>query len=115
MPGHSATNGSAVRWSIELDDPGFNVNAYAPAAAGQFGNVGRNTIVGPGQWNLDMALWRSFPVTERQSVQLRLEAFNVFNHARFGPPNTTLNSPSFGQILSAADPRILQLAVRYLF
>jgi hypothetical protein len=70
---------------------------------------------GPGRWNVDMSLTRSFPLYAEQ-LQLRLEAFNVFNHVNPSNPVTALNSPNFGQITSIASlPRIVQLAVKYTF
>ncbi|MBV8730894.1 MAG: TonB-dependent receptor [Acidobacteriia bacterium] len=93
----------------------FNIAAFAKAPTGQFGNLGRSTIEGPGAWNLDAALSRSFPVTERHRIDFRAEAFNVLNHARFGNPITTLSSGQFGQIITAGSPRIMQFALKYKF
>ena len=93
----------------------FNTAAYSPVAVNTFGNLSRSTILNPGAWNLDVALSRSFPITERQSVTFRAEAFNFFNHTRFGAPTTAMNSSQFGQILTAGDPRIMQMAVKYTF
>ena len=93
----------------------FNISAFAKAPTGQFGNLGRSTILGPGAWDLDLALSRSFPITERQRIDFRAEAFNLMNHARFGNPVTALNSGIFGQINAALDPRIMQFALKYKF
>ena len=93
----------------------FNTTAFVKAPVGTFGNLGRQTILGPGAWNTDVAFSRSFPITERQTVDLRVESFNIFNHPNFGNPNTALNSPSFGQILTASSPRIMQFALKYRF
>jgi hypothetical protein len=54
-------------------------------------------------------------LTERQRLQFRAEAFNLFNHANLGSPGTSLNSPSFGVISTASDPRIVQLALKLIF
>ena len=70
---------------------------------------------GPGTWNMDIALTRSFPTAESQRIDFRWEVFNVMNHARFANPDATMNSPTFGQILSARDPRIMQFALRLDF
>jgi hypothetical protein len=96
-------------------DRWFNTAAFAPAGPGKYGNVGVGTIRGPGAWNLDMALQRSFTITEQQSLDFRAEAFNLMNHTRFGNPTTSMSSPIFGQINTAGDPRIMQLAVKYKF
>ena len=93
----------------------FDTAAFAVPTVGSFGNTGRSTILGPGAWNVDVAVTRTFPITEHQRLDFRWEAFNLFNHARFGNPNTTMNSPSYGQILSARDPRIMQFALKYFF
>ncbi len=96
----------------------FNTSAFAVPAAGQYGNMGRDTIEGPGFWDLDVALSRNFPLTERQRLDFRAEAFNVLNHARFNNPGSTMTAlSSFGVIQSteAQDPRILQLALKYNF
>ena len=93
----------------------FNTAAFVRGATGTFGNAGRGTILGPGAWNVDIAVSRSFPIIERQRIDFRAEAFNLMNHARFGNPTTAMNSPSYGQILSARDPRILQFALKYIF
>ena len=67
-----------------------------------------------------MALTRAFPLTPARIIELRLEAFNVMNWFELGQPNTTFNSPTFGQITTSGaslgnPPRILQLAVKYAF
>jgi len=54
-------------------------------------------------------------VREGQRLDFRAEAFNLMNHARFGNPNATMNSPSYGQILTARDPRIIQFALKFVF
>ena len=120
---NSRTGGGADRPNVvgnpNLSNPTlshwFDTTAFLTGAVGSFGNAGRSTIRGPGAWNVDAALSRSFAVTEHQHVDFRGEAFNLMNHARFLNPNTTMNSPSYGQVLSARDPRILQFALKYIF
>jgi hypothetical protein len=77
--------------------------------------LGRDTIIGPGAWDLDMSLSRSFSIGERLKITFRGEAFNIMNHTRLGNPSTTLSSNTFGQITSAGDPRIMQGAVKFIF
>jgi hypothetical protein len=85
-------------------------------AEGGSGTSGRNTFVGPFYKNLDLALFKSFAVRERQSVQFRIEAFNVFNETHFGLPDTDLSSNTFAKITSTAgNARFLQVALRYQF
>ena len=94
----------------------FNTAAYSTVTPGTFGDLSRSTILTPGAWNVDLSLSRSFNITERQIIAFRAEAFNLFNHTRFGAPGTTLSSANtFGKINSASDPRIMQMAVKYTF
>ncbi len=108
----------AADWQV--DNPTikqwFNTSAFTRQAAGTFGNAGRSTILGPSNWNLDAALWRTFRITENTKMDLRVEAFNVLNHTRFNNPGTSLNNGNtLGQITSALDPRIMQLALKVNF
>jgi Carboxypeptidase regulatory-like domain/TonB-dependent Receptor Plug Domain len=75
----------------------------------------RNFFRGPGLTNLDIALAKTTPIGEHVKAELRLEAFNVFNHAEFANPDTGIVDFTFGQITSTRDPRILQLALRITF
>jgi hypothetical protein len=94
----------------------FNTAAFTKQLAGTFGNSGRNAILGPSNWNVDAALWRTFRLTESKKMDLRMEAFNVLNHTRFNNPGTSLsNGNTLGQITGALDPRILQLALKVNF
>ncbi|HSU60680.1 MAG TPA: carboxypeptidase regulatory-like domain-containing protein [Bryobacteraceae bacterium] len=83
--------------------------------AGQFGTEGRNAVRGPGIENIDASLFKNFAVTETKRLQFRAEAFNVLNHPNFGLPENDIQSPAFGQILQAGPPRLLQLALKFLF
>ena len=93
-------------------------SAFAAPAPGTLGNMGRNNILGPSYWGLDIALSRTFQVRESQRLELRGEAFNLTNSLRKGDPNLTLNNQNFGLVSTAAtnsDPRILQFALKYVF
>ena len=92
-----------------------NAGAFTSAAPGTYGNLGYNNLKGPGVFTLNVALSRTFPIRESMSLQVRAEAFNLPNHTNFNTPTATLNSGSFGQILSAGDPRIVQLAMKFVF
>ena len=106
-------------------DHWLNPAAFAPPAPGAYGNLGAYNILGPGMFQVDLALSRTFTVGEGKTVQLRAEAFNLPNHMNPGNPVSTLNSSgTFGKIqsdisgtsgLSAGDPRILQFALKYVF
>lgn len=93
----------------------LNPAAFATPATGMYGNMGANNIEGPGFFGIDTGLTRKFKIRERQSLEVRGEAFNVLNHTNPGNPVTTLSSTTFGVIQSANDPRILQLALKYMF
>jgi hypothetical protein len=79
------------------------------------GTLGRNAIRGPGFVNMDLALSKHFKFHERLDAELRLDAFNVFNHANFGNPNTNIFSVNFGQVSTTQGPRVLQLALHLRF
>jgi outer membrane receptor protein involved in Fe transport len=79
------------------------------------GNAGRNTVRGPGFNRTDLSLFKNIAVRKDHALQLRLEAFNLFNQARFGQPGGTIGTATFGQITSADDGRIIQLGIKYLF
>jgi carboxypeptidase family protein len=97
-------------------DRWFNTAAFTTPAAFRFGNVGRNTVYGPGRQTLDLALQREFAMTETVKLQLRAEAFNALNHTNLGTPNRFANTPQFGTITEAATPgREIQLGLRVSF
>ena len=74
---------------------------YSPNALGTFGNSRRNDLRGPGSKNVDLGLHKTFPRRGHHEVQVRIEAFNVFNWVNLGNPNTSQNSANFGRITSA--------------
>ena len=97
-------------------DKWFNPAAFATPPAFTFGDVGRNSVYGPRMQSLDLALARSFRVSERIGFQLRGEAFNALNHANLGTPNRFVNTPQFGTITMAMTPgRELQVSARMSF
>jgi hypothetical protein len=75
----------------------------------------RNVIRGTGRTNLDLALGKSTQIFENLKAEMRLEAFNIFNHTEFTDPNTNIYSPQFGQVTGTYAPRIIQIALRFAF
>ena len=93
----------------------FNTASFVFAAPGTFGNAGRNILEGPAYHNVNVSLVKNTAFSERLKLQLRAEAFNLFNHPNFNLPDNFLGSPTFGRISSARDPRHLQFGVKLLF
>ena len=93
----------------------FNTAAFTAPATGAFGNVGRNTLIGPAFLNADAVLVRHFRVKEKADLQFRAEFFNALNHPNFTLVGRILNDPTFGQVLSQADPRQLQFGFKFTF
>jgi len=128
-----STHGSLYSRAINgyLDQNAFTIAPEAPNGSGpgdtDFGNSGTGIVRGPGQHNLDMAVERSFPVTESSSFRFRTEFFNLTNTPQFANPNNSVDftqgtngpvnlNPSFGLISAkAANPRIIQFALKYAF
>lgn len=100
-------NGNTNQW--------LNPAAFVLNPLGTFGDSGRDSLLGPGSVEFDLALSRLFPLGETRSLEFRFEAFNVINHPNFNVPDNTETDSTFGQILSAQDPRILQFALKLSF
>ncbi len=95
----------------------FNTNAFAAfdPAPQAFGNAGVGIMRGPGSANFDFTFAKNFAFSAQRYVQFRTEVFNAFNRANFGPPNIARDSAGFGQILTAANARIVQFGVKFYF
>jgi hypothetical protein len=108
----------------------LNPAAFSPNPIGTYGNLGRNAVRGPGFFGFDLALSRTFKMTERFGLTARAEAFNILNHTNFvgnivpagqpagatyGTLSQALNASTFGQITGAFDPRIFQFAMKLTF
>jgi hypothetical protein len=94
----------------------LNPAAFAQPAPGTFGNHVRASITGPGQWVINTAVSRMLTFFGTQTVEFRVEAFNLLNHFNWGLPATSLQQGTFGRITSmATDPRVLQFGVKYGF
>ena len=98
--------------------PYFNTALYSVPALGTPGASARRLFYGPGIANFDLALSKTVRLNDSRSLQFRLEAFNAFNHAQFFGPasvNGEITSSSFGQVVSAAAPRLVQAVVKLAF
>jgi len=104
--------GATGRW--------FDTAAFAQPTGVQFGNTGRNQFYGPGGWNLDFSLFRSFPVGATRRLEYRLQAANLLNHPVFGNPSSSITSGTFGQITAVSGTgsyleRQIQMGLRFSF
>jgi hypothetical protein len=96
----------------------FNTSLFSLQPLGEPGNAKRRFFYGPGIDNYDLALLKSISLNESKSLQFRFEGFNIFNHAQFYGPtsvNGNINSSSFGDVVSAAPPRLMQVAIKLIF
>ena len=93
------------------------ISAFRFPAAGETGTSGRNSFAGPGYFNMDVSLIKGFRLGETRRLNLRAEAYNVFNNANFGIPNANLSDPdNFGKITTMAGaPRRLQVGLQFEF
>ena len=98
--------------------PAFNSSLFSLPEPGTLGTAARRFFSGPGMANFDMAVHKAIKLSEARSIELRFEAFNVFNHAQFfgaAAVNGNISSGSFGQVISATTPRVVQLAAKFRF
>jgi hypothetical protein len=95
----------------------FNTAAFVLQPFGSYGNVGRNTLIGPGIFNFDSSLLKNFNFTEARYVQFRFEAFNALNHPNWSNPSVNITNPSqFGTIGGTrTNMRQLQMALKFVF
>ena len=94
----------------------FAPQSFSKEATGQlFGNSKRNFFHGPGINNTDLTLAKDFTIRERYRTELRLEAYNAFNHTQFNLPNGNISSVNFGRITSAGPGRLIQLGGKFYF
>jgi hypothetical protein len=93
----------------------FNKAAFAQPALGSFGNSGRSILRGPGINNLDLGIFKNFYLPKNATLQLRVEAFNAFNHPQFLDVSTNISSANFGVVTSARPGRIVQLGAKLLW
>ena len=118
--GYDRPNATGVTPYVSNPVPSFwwDKAAFTANAAGTFGNVGRNSLVGPKYLTLDFSAHKDFPMFYKEGhlLQFRLEMFNVMNHPVWGIPNTNVTSSGFGTITgTAVSMRQMQLALKYVF
>jgi carboxypeptidase family protein len=110
--------------SLDPRGPGhlaFDPSVFATPALGTIGNSPRTLCCGPGINNFDFALLKDTPITEKTHMQFRAEFFNIFNHAQFENPSAAAGasgdfaSSTFGQVVQARAPRLIQLALKLIF
>jgi hypothetical protein len=93
----------------------FNTSAFAVAPVFTIGSASRNPVRGPSYRNVDVALIRRVPVRTGTAIEVRAEVFNLLNTPNLGAPNAVAGAANFGTITSALDPRVAQLALKFLF
>ncbi len=94
----------------------FNPAAFTVAAPGQYGNAGRNSLIGPSLIEVDASLFKIFPISDKQRFEFRAEFFNLPNRANFSTPQNFVDGGRFSTITSTInDPRDIQLALKFLF
>ncbi|HTV54533.1 MAG TPA: carboxypeptidase-like regulatory domain-containing protein [Terriglobia bacterium] len=93
----------------------LNPAAYAAPLAGQWGNAGRYSIIGPAQFSLDASLGRTFRLRSRYNLDVRLDSTNALNHVTFTTWNTAINGTQFGLPAAANAMRSVQATVRLRF
>jgi hypothetical protein len=96
----------------------FNAGLFSENALGTPGNASRRYFHGPGMENFDIALLKNLRLAESKSLQFRIEAFNIFNHVQFFGPRAVdgnISSSTFGEVVSAAAPRLVQAGAKFIF
>jgi hypothetical protein len=93
----------------------FDTAAFALPAPFTFGSAPRNSVIGPGLFNVDLAIAKTFEVAGTQRLELRWEVFNALNTTNFDLPNRIFGTPNFGRVFSAKTPREMQFGVKFTF
>jgi hypothetical protein len=94
----------------------FDPSAFADASLGQIGNAPRALCCGPGIANVDFAVHKLIPIRDKDRLEFRTEFFNVFNHTQFlNPDGDITDGSSFGLVQRAREPRLIQLALKFIF
>lgn len=120
LTGQNAQRANQVLDNPFMPNPTYNAYlnpaAFASPAAGSYGTMPLDAFLGPGRWNIDANLSRNFRVGIAKQFQLRIEAFNVLNHANPSNPITNMSNVNFGKVTSLSQaPRIIQIATKFSF
>ena len=108
-------NGDPIQLSNPTIDQFFNTSAFSIPAPGQFGNSGRNLIIGPGSRLLNAQFSRDVRMGSNRTVTLQLNATNLLNMVNYATVDSAVNSPTFGEILSVRPMRSMQFTMRFRF
>ncbi len=112
-PGNLQLNGNPRN-----GQPYFNTGLFSVPALGSPGDASRRLFYGPGMNNWDIALLKETHFSESKVLEFRLETFNTFNHAQFFGANSVdgnVNDSTFGQVINAMSPRLMQAALKFRF
>jgi hypothetical protein len=93
----------------------FNTAAFAVAPQFTIGSASRNPVRGPSYRDVDFALIRRVRLPSTRAIEVRAEVFNLLNTPLLGAPAAVLGAANFGTVTTALDPRVVQLAVKFLF
>jgi hypothetical protein len=102
----------------ENGQPYFKTSLFSLPALGSPGTAARRLFYGPGMNNWDIALLTDIHLTESKVLEFRLETFNTFNHTQFSGANAVdgnSNDLTFGQVISAMPPRLMQISLKFRF
>ena len=111
----SRTTSAPIQLTNPLVDEFFNTAAFTVPPAGLFGDSARNMIIGPGVRQLNGALTRDVRIGGNRSVTLGINALNLLNTVQWQSVDTNVNSPTFGQVLSARPMRTMTASIRVRF
>lgn len=108
--------GDLKKVSNGVDQPYYDTSAFANVTEQRYGNTGRNQFYGPGYWNYNMSLFRTFSLQGRRRLQLKVEGFSIANNPQFLNPNRSVTSGSFMRITSTrASARNVRVGLRFEF
>jgi hypothetical protein len=108
-------NGEPIQLSDPTIDEFFNAAAFTVPAPGLFGDSERNTIIGPGIRQLNGALTRDIRLAPNRTISLQINANNLLNTIQWATIDTSINSPTFGQVLSVRPMRTVTISIRFRY